>query len=117
MQSCTQFLSQPKFSIKYKLRNCRAEGNQDVDVLQVSVYNILLLTKLSLFSFFNAVAEKQLLPIEMEFLAKDRTSREDDIVAAAEWDTEDIVQQAELSSSIKFKLKPNIFTTVDCKIM
>ena len=42
-----------------------------------------------------------MLPIEMEFLAKDRTTREDDIMA--EWDTADIVQQAEKMAKLKHK--------------
>ena len=39
-----------------------------------------------------------MLPIEMEFLAKDRTTREDDIMAA------DIVWQAEKIANLKHKI-------------
>ena len=46
-----------------------------------------------------------MLPIKMEFLAKDRTPKEDNI--KTEWDTEDIVQQA-LNLSTKFMLKPSL---------
>ena len=38
----------------------------------------------------------------MEFLAKDRTTREDDIMA--EWDTADIVWQAEKMAKVKHKI-------------
>ena len=43
-----------------------------------------------------------MLPIEMEFLAKDRTTREDDIMA--EWDTADIAWQAEKMAKLKHKI-------------
>ena len=38
----------------------------------------------------------------MEFLAKDRTPKEDDI--ETEWDTEDIVQQAQKMAELKHKI-------------
>ena len=98
----------PVFSVVHIL-NCTAEGNQDVtlwgDVLQASAsaYIILLLTKLVTFSL--CCYRKPMLPIKMEFLAKDRTPKEDNI--KTEWDTEDIVQQA-LNLSTKFMLKPSL---------
>ena len=52
-----------------------------------------------------------MLPIEMEFLAKDRTPREDDITA--EWDTEDIVQQAEKMAKLKRKIHAKAKLNID----
>ena len=52
-----------------------------------------------------------MLPIEMEFLAKDRTLREDDIMA--EWDTEDIVQQAAKMAKLKHKIHAKAKLNID----
>ena len=52
-----------------------------------------------------------MLPIEMEFLAKDRPLREDDIMA--EWDTEDIVKQAEKMAKLKHKIHAKAKLNID----
>ena len=52
-----------------------------------------------------------MLPIEMEFLANDRPLREDDIMA--EWDTEDIVKQAEKMAKLKHKIHAKAKLNID----